>query len=213
MDETELLINYLEDQEMLDQYLLSNQNFAEYVLSNLGEVGWLATPEALSIFAGSLGTKMDNLAQYLDDGSKVLKEASETLMKKAGAVLVAGKAMNPAFAAIGFHYGVESDMAEGKTRGEAVAHNGGALLVGIGVTAGLGLALTPVGWAAVGVAAAGVGATMFFEFLYNKNVFGLQDGLDWVGNKLDDAEDWVGDKLDSAGEALSNTLDFINPFS
>ncbi|MFD1414124.1 hypothetical protein [Oceanobacillus jeddahense] len=84
----------------------------------------------------------------------------------------------------------------GKTTGETVAHNMSSISTGVGTTALIGLfTSTPVGWGAV---ALGVGATIAFEFAYETNFYGLQDGLDWLGN---------------VGEALHNSWDVINPFS
>jgi hypothetical protein len=79
------------------------------------------------------------------------------------------------------------------------------------------LGSNPVGWAAVGIAAAGVavsvGATNLFNLAYENNFLGVQDGLDWAGQQIDKGLDWASDQLSNAGEAINSGLDFINPFS
>ncbi|GGK09379.1 hypothetical protein GCM10007063_34820 [Lentibacillus kapialis] len=83
------------------------------------------------------------------------------------------------------------------------------------------LGSNPVGWAAIGIAAAGaavgVGATMGFNYLYDNNILGIQDGLDWAGQQIDEGFKTVTETAtnlaEDAGEALSSGLDAINPFS
>jgi len=56
--------------------------------------------------------------------------------------------------------------------------------------------------AAVTVIAAGTLASVLFETVYDSNLGGLQDGLDWVGGKID-----------QAGEVISDGLSAINPMN
>lgn len=59
--------------------------------------------------------------------------------------------------------------------------------------------------------------------IHDNNFLGLQDGLDWAGDRLDDGLHWAGDrigervdlakeKLEDMGEAISGTFSSINPF-
>lgn len=63
-----------------------------------------------------------------------------------------------------------------------------------------------------------------FEYAYEKNIFGIQTGVDWVGQQLDWAGEqlnngfdtvnrWASDAADAVGEAVTGALDWINPFS
>jgi hypothetical protein len=125
-----------------------------------------------------------------------------------------------------------------ETGGEAITHNIMTTGIGVGATttttgvltiaATVALGSNPVGWAAVGIAAVGtavgVGAASVFNYAYDHNFLGLQDGLDWTGQQIDkgwnwtgekisDGWNWAGDQLDNVGEALGSGLDAINPFS
>ncbi|WP_017798531.1 hypothetical protein [Oceanobacillus kimchii] len=65
--------------------------------------------------------------------------------------------------------------------------------------------------------AAGTALTAGFNYMYDNNILGLQDGLDYVGGKLDDfgntVKDSFNDTVDKAGEAISSGLDAINPMN
>lgn len=71
---------------------------------------------------------------------------------------------------------------------------------------------------------AGTAITWGFNWIYDNNVWGIQDALDSAGQKIDKAWNWTtekvsegwnwtGDQLDKTVEALSSGLDAINPFS
>ena len=138
---------------------------------------------------------------------------------------------------LGFGLGMYDDIVnKDKTIGQAIVHNG----LSTGLTWGAGAATTalavaalsnPVGWAAVGVAAASFAAgyivNLAFETAYNNNFLGLRDGVDAVGDWLDDAstkvgksfvkgvegaKNWVNDVTDSVGDAISGGLSALNPF-
>ncbi|WP_158701618.1 T7SS effector LXG polymorphic toxin [Lentibacillus sp. Marseille-P4043] len=149
-------------------------------------------------------------------------KAAKPFFKAGKGIQVAGKYLGPAFAIAGGYLGYVDDRNKGKTPGEAFTHNVVSTGVGFGTSTVATIAIAaaasnPVGWAAVGVAAAGtaigIGATAFFNWAYNSNILHLQDGLDWAGEQIDNAANWVGDQLDNVGEALSSGLDAINPFS
>lgn len=142
------------------------------------------------------------------------------------------KGLGPALSVVGFGLGVADDMMnDGKTLGEATTHSGTSTLVGVGgAMAGSALTTTalvalgvsnPVGWAVLGGAAVGFVAVQGFEYLYDNNVLGIKDGLDWTGDKIDQGLNWAGDKigqgLDFAGdkigegvEAIGNALNPMN---
>ncbi|WP_011065741.1 hypothetical protein [Oceanobacillus iheyensis] len=69
-----------------------------------------------------------------------------------------------------------------------------------------------VGWAAVGVATAstvvGVGITLGFNYLYDNNLFGIQDGLNWAGQQIDQGlkivYETTSNFFEDVGEAFFN---------
>ncbi|MEI3614943.1 hypothetical protein [Pseudogracilibacillus sp. SO30301A] len=221
-----VLIEYLEDRQMLEDYVASNKSFAEYVLNNLPKVGYEVTPGAIAIFAERVGLTMKDVAKYLGDEPVPVTKASKKLFDKVGQIVKYGKAVGSFFNVAELSYGMYEDMIKkNKTAGEAVAHNSGSLLAGVGGTALVGLFVSnPVEWGAAGIIAGGVGATMLFEYAYEVNFLELQDGLDWIGQQIDWAGEqvnngfntvnrWVNDAAEVVGEAVTGALDWINPFS
>ncbi|WP_157065210.1 hypothetical protein [Amphibacillus sediminis] len=79
----------------------------------------------------------------------------------------------------------------------------------IGTAIAAGFSITPVGW----TIGAGLLATWGFNLAYNYNFLGVQDGLDYVGQKLDDVGNWVVDSVEGAGQAISKGIDAINPMN
>src|SRR5690625_3733175 len=230
-ESTESFIKYLEDRGMLDQYVSDHKPFAHYVVDSVPS----AARGSLKTFLEKLGYNKKEMAEYLMKSeeeiisavnikdpkySKAIKDAfrqSKEFSKYANYV----KGGSWALAGLGFYWGWQDDIDNGKTGGEAFTHNlaslGGSAL-GAGVT---GLAVlvgaSPVGWAA----AAGIGisfaATFTFEYLYDNNIFGIQDGLDKAGQKIDewwsDGKEAVGDFFQNPGESIASGLDAINPFT
>lgn len=53
--------------------------------------------------------------------------------------------------------------------------------------------------------------------LYDNNIFGIQDGLDKAGQKVDEwwssGKEAVSDFFENPGESIASGLDAINPFS
>ncbi|MGY0691183.1 T7SS effector LXG polymorphic toxin [Virgibacillus sp. FSP13] len=157
--------------------------------------------------------------------------AARPFFKADSYVRTAGRAIGKGFIGLGFGVGMYNDIANNdKTWGEATTHNVVATGIGIGatvvakgiITAGaVALGATPVGWAAVGIAAGatavGVVATSVFNFAYEHNFLGLQDGLDWAGQQIEDGWNTVTETatnlVEDAGEAIQSGLDAINPFS
>jgi hypothetical protein len=119
-------------------------------------------------------------------------------------------------------YGVYDDVKNNdKTVGQGISHNvpGTILSVGGSMLVGALVSSNPIGWGF----AAGVVAGAAFNWAYDNNFLGLQDGLDWVGDKIDDGLSWAGDKigdgwdwagerLNDLGDSISGALDWVNPF-
>ncbi|MBC2297875.1 hypothetical protein HCX57_00395 [Listeria welshimeri] len=131
------------------------------------------------------------------------------------------KTLGPALSVVGFGIGVTDDMMNGgKTLGEATMHSGTSTVVGVGgAMAGSALTTTalvalgvsnPVGWAILGGAAVGFVAVQGFEYLYDNNILGIKDGLDWTGDKIDQGLNWAGDKI---GEGVENVGNALNPMN
>lgn len=101
-----------------------------------------------------------------------------------------------------------------ETVGEAIPHNltgvgvaslGGLLgTVVLGVTSAPAIVVTGVRFLA------GTIVYTIFNPLYDSKVFGIQDSLDWVGQKIDAALDnKLGDFVKDVGNAISSGLDSI----
>lgn len=48
--------------------------------------------------------------------------------------------------------------------------------------------------------------------IHDNNFLGLQDGLDWAGDRIGERVDLAKEKLEDMGEAISGTFSSINPF-
>lgn len=161
-----------------------------------------------------------NVGSAVTTVGKTTKTVSNFITKTGQFVQGAGRALGGGFIAVSAGFGFYEDVTEkGKTVGEAVAHNGAS--VGIGLAAGaigkgavtLLAAGTPVGWGIVAGVAVGAVATWGFNYMYDNNILGLQDGLDAVGRKLDDIGESIGSFAKDAGEAISSGLSAINPMN
>jgi hypothetical protein len=139
-----------------------------------------------------------------------------------------GQAAGIGTMAAGFLIGMDDDLSnKGKTGGEAFLHNATSLGVGL-ITNHAGTLATrlavpfllgsnPGGWAVLGGIALGTVVTTGFNYAYDINFLGIQDGLDAAGQALDRtynrAKDAVSSVVDSAGEAIKGGLDAINPMN
>lgn len=157
--------------------------------------------------------------------------AAKPFIKADKYVRTAGKAVGRGFIGVGAAIGMYDDMHNKHMKaGEAITHNAAATGIGGGsttvITSLLTLAVTavigsnPVGWAAIGIAAAGtavgVGLTMGFNYLYDHNKLGIKDDLDYVGKKIDQgwnkAKKTVSNIVHHPGEAIKSGLNALNPF-
>src|SRR5690625_3179063 len=215
-------------------------NFVRYVMDNFGDVTDDLKDNAI---AGIIGQKITDAGNNKLNRADLVKamnanypsSTSNYLKKQGNKILNVGKAVSGSLAALTIGVGSYIDYQHNdKTAGEAFTKNatagGAGLLAGTGASLlikGIGgafLASTPVGWAIAGGVVAGTVVTAAFNWAYDNNFFGIQDGLDWAGQQLDKAgeqinkglnwaKDTVSDGLDWAGDAISSGLDFINPFS
>lgn len=101
-----------------------------------------------------------------------------------------------------------------ETVGEAIPHNltgvGVASLGGVLGTVVLGVTSAPAIIVAGVSFLVGAATYVIFESLYDSNLLGIQDGLDWVGQKIDAALDnKLGDFVKDVGNAISSGLDSI----
>ncbi|MBP1971419.1 putative DNA-binding ArsR family transcriptional regulator [Virgibacillus natechei] len=215
---TESFIEYLEDHGMLEDYLEEHETVAKYVVDNMPSMLTKYVQGNVPIFLEKLGYDKLKLAERLMESDKIAREVAnksdpkftreimETLKKSSHFYKYAEylKGSGWILGGAGYIYGAYDDVKNnGKTVGQAVAHGGTSLAIAVGA----GLAISPAGWAL----AAGIGLTVAFEFLYDRNVFGLQDGLDKVGDKL---SEWGSNVADAVGEAVKNpVIAAINPFA
>ncbi|MGP4040979.1 T7SS effector LXG polymorphic toxin [Gracilibacillus sp. D59] len=177
------------------------------------EVGKVATNiKSIGELFNTLSSKTSSIVTKVGNATT---KTSNVLTKTGHVVRGAGKAVGRSFIAVSAGVGMYEDLFEkDKTIGEAIAHN--ATSVGVGLAGGAigglvatGFAVTPIGWT-VGV---GLAATWTFNYVYDNNVLGLQDGLDAAGQKLSEFGNELRDSAKDAGKAISKGLDAINPIS
>ncbi|MHC5279422.1 T7SS effector LXG polymorphic toxin [Listeria kieliensis] len=89
--------------------------------------------------------------------------------------------------AVGIGIGTWEDFNNGKTIGQGIAHGTFTAGVGLGV-GGTTLAATsnPGGWVIAGAAGLGLVFSSISDWAYQNNFLGIEDGVDYVGTKLDD---------------------------
>lgn len=118
-----------------------------------------------------------------------------------------GKWGGRALVGLGFGLGMYDDITnKDKTVGQAVVHNGVSTGLSLGTATGVATVATfilgsnPVGWAAVGVGVAAMGASTLvdwgFSTAYEENFLGVRDGLDTVG-------EWFDETVNTVGQAIS----------
>ena len=109
---------------------------------------------------------------------QALSKTGSTLTKyggKAGTILTL----------VGFGTGVADDMTNhGKTAGQAIAHNGASVGIGMLATVGAGLAFTGVGAIVIGIGAAWYASTKYEQF-YEDKQGNVRKATDKVGEIID----------------------------
>src|SRR5690625_1459592 len=217
-------LNKLTNEEDLEEEV--SESFFQYVTDNFGGV----TDDVESNFIAAYlkqsiqDTRNNKLSRAELVKAMSAHKASSTYnyLKKSGdRLLNVGRAVSTTLFGVTIVAGTYWDYnLTDKTLGEAFAKNatggGVGLLMTVGSSAtimGLTAASNPVGWAVVGGIAVGTAGTCTFNFAYDNNYGGIQDGVDWAGQQIDKGMDWTNEQLDKAGEAISNGLEFINPFS
>ena len=140
----------------------------------------------------SIGGLLRNINPIAKMGGKngfVMPNTSSVSYKAGTRLSRAGQALAPiakiltskTFQTVGFVSGIADDMVnQEKTFGQALIHNGVGLALGA-----VAVAATPVGWGLLGSAVVGVVANIVFDNVYNHNIGGVRDGLDWLGTKID----------------------------
>lgn len=91
--------------------------------------------------------------------------------------------------AVGIGIGTWDELNKGKTIGQGIMH--GTYTAGTGALASAGTSAlffssNPAGWGAAVVAGVGVGSSIIADWAYENNFFKIQDGMDYLGDKLDD---------------------------
>ncbi|WP_158591826.1 ribonuclease YeeF family protein [Oceanobacillus halophilus] len=195
-------------------------NLFSATLEQVG-VGTMKLGGMINVLTGTPGPSGANSFVMVNQRTSRISNA---FIENGKTVNTAGKVLGRGFMAAGFGIGMYQDIAQkDKTVGEAVSHNTAALGVGIGGNA-VGMAGTalllgsnPAGWAVLGGIAVGTTFTVGFNYMYDNNILGLQDGLDYVGQKLDEfgnnVKETASDLVESAGEAIQSGLDAINPMN
>ncbi|MBU9722769.1 MULTISPECIES: T7SS effector LXG polymorphic toxin [Bacillaceae] len=175
-------------------------------------------------FTTKTSTVLTESSSLVTKSSTLFSKSSSLITKTGQAVQGAGRVLGGTFVAVSAGFGFYEDITEkGKTVGEAIMHNGTSVAVGLaGGAIGAGLATSaaalftlsnPVGWAIAGSVVAGAGLTWGFNYLYDNNIGGLQDGLDALGRNLDKVGKGIASVVKDPGEAISSGLSAINPLS
>lgn len=219
------------------------QNLKDYLVENQDDIIADLGNDALSNFVEQLGvgihrfgglvTVLEGVRGPSGPGSFVMVNPNGIGTKVAQNgqhIAGAGKWRGRGFVVAGFGMGMYDDMAnKDKTVGQALSHNTVSTGVGIGGGALGALAVgalvtNPAGWAILGGIAVGTAAGIAFDYAYQSNFLGLQDGLDWTGDRVDEGIDWARDRIndgvemakdaaENVGEAIGNVGTALNPMN
>lgn len=66
-----------------------------------------------------------------------------------------------------------------------------------------------VGWAILGAAAIGTIAGIGASYLYDNNVLGIKDGLDWLGGNIDEGINWLGEQANGVIENIGDGINWV----
>ncbi|WP_366248094.1 LXG domain-containing protein [Terribacillus aidingensis] len=207
--------------------------FIEYTNKNWDKIGLDVTKDGVANGIEQLGIYIEKSAH--SDGMKLVRDISSGTVgittrtargrasrinnkfdlgsKLASGGKFLGKYGLPGATAV---YGTYEDMSKkDKTFGEAVAHNGASF--GLGTVTMLGTAAlvsNPGGWAVLGSIVVGTGVSHLFNYAYDNNIWGLQDGLDTIGGKIDDAWNSTVDSVQEIGEGIKDGIESLsNPMT
>lgn len=183
-----------------------SKNFVQYVMDNFDEVTDNVGDNTIAAYLkqnfSDGGNNKLNRAELVKAMNANRPSSTYFDLKKSGNnTLTAGRAVTGSLAFVTIGVGTYMDYTyTDKTKGEAFTKNaaaGGSGALGMGITssavvgtAGVLGASTPIGWAVLGGIAVGTGATWAFNYAYDNNLGGIQDGLDWAGQQIDEVFDW-----------------------
>lgn len=203
----------------LCNYIDNNEDSYDLTLTIVEQIGIKGKTLAEAIrsrfqIAGPEG--MNSFIMYSDSSSEIIQRLNRIINNSDNLIRI-GKYGGRALTSVGIGVGVWDDIFnDDKSVGEAISHQG----VGLGVSALISVLMfgtNPVGWAAVGATAVSIGVGTLFEIVYNKNFLGIQDGLDWLGSKIDGIFDWtwngLSDLASDIGEGIQSLGETINPFN
>lgn len=196
-------VTYITDELNLgDIFLTMSQSFGGAIVKYSGRFG-IAGPSGPNSFV----MMAPQAVQASKWGAGLVKNAGRASWVLAGVTTV-----------IGMYDDMQNN---NKTLGQAATHNigGTGVAIGASILVGTLVSSNPIGWGF----AAGVLVGAGFNWAYDNNFLGLQDGLDWAGDKVDDGLNWAGDKIGEGvdfakekigdiGEAISGKFSSINPF-
>uniref|UniRef100_UPI001E352DAC T7SS effector LXG polymorphic toxin n=1 Tax=Gracilibacillus suaedae TaxID=2820273 RepID=UPI001E352DAC len=209
-EDTQNLIEYLNDNsEKIERNF--KINLASSTFEQLG-ISVVKNGQKITFERGIKGPSGSKSFVMMDENTAKRASAYSDIGSK---ITKFGKTIGGIAAFGGFSIGMYDDIfVKNKTAGEAIAHNVTSLAVGAGVTLITGALISnPGGWAILGAAALGTAAGTFFNFAYDTNLLGLQDGLDYVGSKIDKAKEAFDNSLERAGEAIQSGFDAMNPMN
>ncbi|WP_102707838.1 LXG domain-containing protein [Terribacillus saccharophilus] len=213
------------------------ETFIDYTNKNWDKIVQDVSKEALSNSIEQLGIQIEKVGllgrEMLEHnvalgivGSRTARSktiSSNNLIKHGDKIISSGKFLGKAgIPLITGGYGMYEDMTKkDKTFGESFAHNAASYGAGALASAGTAFLISnPGGWAILGTVAVGVVASHGFNYLYDNNVLGIQDGLDAVGNKIDNAWNATVDHVDKTvdsfkeiGEGIKGSIESLNPMN
>ncbi|MFJ6413340.1 hypothetical protein CHI12_06520 [Terribacillus saccharophilus] len=225
-DVPDSVLDYINENKEKMQKDFSN----DFLANVLQQVGRTTTKLGgfITVMTGTRGPDIPNTFVMVNPNTAGF---TNSLKNTGQAILNGGKWLGRGVMGVGFGVGMYEDMNQkDKSFGEALVHNSASLGIG-SAGAFLGTAATafllgsnPAGWAVLGGVAVSAVFVGGFNYFYDNNILGLQDGLDYVGGKIDQAwestKDAAGDAIDSIaettkdiGEAISSGFDAINPMN
>jgi predicted ribonuclease toxin of YeeF-YezG toxin-antitoxin module len=219
----------------------NTETFIEYTNKNWDKITQDISKDALANAIEQLGIQTEKIGEFARDSlylnAKLGLEGSRAVQYKANSARTwtkYGRNITSTGKFLGMYgvpiasagYGVYEDVAKkGKTGGEAITHNSASFLAGAAGsylgTAALGLVVSnPGGWAIGAAIGGGVLLSNGFNYLYDNNIWGIQDGLDKAGEKLDQAWDAAVDHVDKTvdsfkeiGEGIKGGIASLNPIN